>query len=186
MAAMARSIQRSIGKAASHGFGGSRRTGGAGAAWEIAVRPLPFTVLEDSGADFQPALLQQAIAAPASGCRRGRPSRVLVGSPELLEPLAALLAGVPLRRGATPRLEQAVEVFSSTISLESLEQAWSEEAAGDPGSTYLTAHVTPAGVHAFFAAAAALHARQPWARLPQEGHLFRLTSTALAVRQWLG
>lgn len=211
---MARSTQRSSGQAASQGFGRLRRPGGAGAAWEIAVRPQPFTVLEDCGAAFQPALmlvveasglvramqpvdpagwreelpalLQQAIAAPASGCRRGRPSRVVVGSPELLEPLAALLPGVPLRRGATPLLEQAVEVFSSTISLESLEQALAEEAAVDPGTTYLTEDVTPAGVHALFAAAAALHARHPWACLPQEGHLFRVTSTALAVRQWLG
>lgn len=208
---MARSTRRTGGQQASQGFGSPRASGGG--AWEIGLRPLPLRVLEDDGAAFQPslllvveasglvramhpvnpadwqehlpALLHQAVTAPASGCRRGRPSRVVVGSPELLEPLAPLLPDLPLRLGATPLLEQAVEVFSSTLTLEDLEEALSID-VDDPGLSWLAADVTPAGAHAFFEAAAALHARQPWNCFPQEGHLFRVTSSALGVRQWLG
>ena len=62
-----------------------------------------------------PAVLSQAAEARPAGCRRGRPSRVVVGDAALLKPLAALLPGVAVRQGSTPQLDQAFGILSESV-----------------------------------------------------------------------
>lgn len=134
-----------------------------------------------------PAVLSQAAEAPPAGCRRGRPSRVVVGDAALLEPLAALLPGVAVRQGPTPQLDQAFGILSESVlgaDLDALFEEGAEEATAP--ATWLGADCSPADVAAFFEAAAALHQRRPWKHFPVEGHLFRVTSTPLGIQQWLG
>ena len=192
------------------GFGRSVAAPARRGTWEIALRPLPpwleieedlgdrpvvLVVVEvggmvrallparaDSALVQLPDLLELAIHDPSPGCRRGLPSRVVISNPVLQEPLAALLDGVPLRQGPTPDLDEAMEAFGSIVPLPGIEEWFSP----GPMQSWLSSDAAPATVAGFFAAAAELHARRPWDRFPQEGHLFRVTCSQLGIRQWLG
>jgi len=194
----------------SQGFGRSVAAPASTGAWEIALRPLPasleveedlgdqpvvWVVVEvgglvrallparaESALALLPELLELAIHDPSPGCRRGRPSRVVISNPALLEPLATLLDGVPLRQGPTPDLDEAMAAFGSIVPLPDGQEWFSP----GPLQSWLSADAPPATVAAWFAAAAELHARRPWDRFPQEGHLFRVTCSQLGIRQWLG
>lgn len=216
---MARRPHRSPDGPSSQGFGRSVAAPPDTGVWEIDSRPIAARVQADDGSWYEPTVLlvveasglvraiqpehpharlaalpeviTSAIEAPPPGCRRGLPSRVVVGDPQLLERLTPLLPGVPLRQGSTPLLDEALQALAQTLTAEDLAEGLGDGAAAHPDddapwNTYLSGEATSAQVGRFFEAAAALHQGLRWEQFPREGHLFRVTCSALGMRQWLG
>lgn len=218
---MARRPHRSQAGPSSQGFGRSVAAPPDAGVWEIDSRPIAARVQADDGSWYQPtvllvvedsglvraiqpehpdsrfaalpAVIADAIKVPPPGCRRGLPSRVVVGDPQLLERLTPLLPGVPLRQGPTPLLDEALQALAQTLTAEDLAEGLADAAAAHPDddtsapwNTYLSGEATPAQVGRFFEAAAALHQGLNWEQFPRQGHLFRVTCSALGMRQWLG
>jgi hypothetical protein len=186
------------------GFGVS----GHATVWEIGLVSLPATVPGADGHRYRPLValvvdasgavramapghpdrpqeaLEEAITHsrlhPQPPCQPGEPRRVVVDSSRLQKLVPALLPGVLVSRGETPRL---AEVASSLR----------EHMAGEEGqrglassTTYCSEDVTPEVVRTFFEGAAALYDRRPWRRFPSDGHLFQLTCGPLGIRGWTG
>jgi hypothetical protein len=223
---MARRPHRSQSVPQSKGFGASVAAPTGSGPWEVAICPLAMRVQDDDDQWFQPsvllvveasglvramqperperalaalpAVIEQAIYAPAAGCRRGLPSRVVVADAALLQPLQALLPGISLRKGPTPLADEALVALGRTLEHDDIEELLGADAQAvaalfddndqqqAPWDTYLTADCTPAAVSGLFEAAAALHQRAPWDRFPQQGHLFRVACSPLKIKQWVG
>lgn len=223
---MARRPHRSQPAPQSRGFGTSVAAPTGSGPWEIAIGLLAMRVQDDDDQWFQPsvllvveasglvramqpeqperalaalpAVIEQAINAPAGGCRRGLPSRVVVADADLMLPLQTLLPGIAVRQGPTPLADEALVALGRTLEIDDIEELLGADAQAvaalfedsdqqqAPWDTYLTADCTPAAVGGLFEAAAALHQRAPWDRFPQQGHLFRLTCTPLKIKQWVG
>ena len=157
------------------------------------VRPLIALVMEADGAIRASAVasadqpleaLEPAVAKalhdPEAPCRPGPPQRVVVNRAELLDWLPPLLPGAIISQGATPRVDQAIQLMREQLA-----------AGGDPLgtealSTYLTGDIGPEAMARFFEAAAALYERRPWERIPSDGHLFQVSCGALAIQGWVG
>lgn len=177
--------------------------------WEIGLVDLPATVPGEDGIPFQPLVavvmdasgavramapghpdrpvealekaILQAREFPCAPCEPGEPRRVVVDSDRLLLLVPRLLPEALVITGPTPRLAKASQ------SLREHARASSNQ----PGQkvqipTYLTNDVVPEVARGFFEAAAALYERQPWRRIPSDGHLFRVTCLPLGVRSWIG
>jgi len=176
--------------------------------WEIGMARMPAFVPDQDGTPMRPLLvmvmdgsgrirvtqtchpdqvedalqraLQEAIERPASGCLPGLPEQVVVSKTRLLELLLTFLPGVNISLGPTPLLDQAMDSLREHFRVES-----------PPGeclalSTYLTQDVTPEIVASCFEAAKGLYERSPWLLFPSDGHLFKISSTALGIRGWVG
>ena len=176
--------------------------------WEVGLVSLPATVPGEDGVRYRPVAalvvdasgairamvpghpdqpqealekaITQARLHPPPPSHPGEPRRVVVDSSRLQKLVPALLPGVLVSKGETPRLAQVAASLRDHVApkdaprgLESL-------------TTYLTEDVTPDDVRGFFEGAAALYDRRPWRRIPSDGHLFQVTCAGLGLHGLIG
>lgn len=120
------------------------------------------------------ASFEETVAQPHSGPAH-RPDRVRVATPLLCDLVQRALPDVEVIEAETPEVE---------IFLLGMEQHFAEldEASDKLDDSYLEGDQTPAGVAAFFRAAAGLFRKAPWAIVPNDHCLVSVTIEALDLR----
>lgn len=113
--------------------------------------------------------LRSAIEEPMSG-RPHKPDRVRVALPELAEALRAGRSGIEIVCAPAPEIDAVFAALSERMS----DDAGTEQ-------SYLSTHVGPAAIAAFFRAAAGLFRAKPWKTVPDDQSVFSVTIETLGV-----